>query len=410
MGWISNLIDRATPDVAPQASISEASLSPSVLSAFFEAETRGALTVTGRTVLRNTAVYRCVSLISNTIGSLPFQLMRAGRDGAIEKASDHPLYDVLSTRPNSYQTGFVFRRLMQHRVLVHGNAYALVVRGGRGVRELRPIDPLQVTPKLRDDWTMVYEYRPKSGGTRFLNSEDVFHVMGPSEDGLKGLALVDYAAETLSLSLAAQRAAVRTFLNGVSAGGVLKTDKKLSAEALARLKDGMAQYQGIENAGKWIVGEEGLEPKPFGNSGKDNENVAQRQHQVEEVARIFGVPRPFLMVDDTSWGSGIEQLGIFFVQYGLAPHFVAWEQAVERTLLSAAERRDHYAKFNERALLRGSMKDQAEYFAKALGAGGSRPWMMQDEVRDLSDLAPFGAHAAELGTGMTAPTTPGRTS
>ena len=49
------------------------------------------------------------------------------------------------------------------------------------------------------------------------------------------------------------------------------------------------------------------------------------------------------MVDDTSWGSGIEQLGIFFVQYGLAPHFVCWEQAIARTLLTPAEQGRLYA-------------------------------------------------------------------
>ena len=86
-----------------------------------------------RLVLRNAAVARCVFVISNTVGALPLQLLRDAPGGALEKATDHPLYAVLATRPNHWQTSFVFRRLMQHRVLVHGNAYALVIRS-RGAR------------------------------------------------------------------------------------------------------------------------------------------------------------------------------------------------------------------------------------------------------------------------------------
>ena len=98
------------------------------------------------------------------------------------------------------------------------------------------------------------------------------------------------------------------------------------------------------------------------------------------------VPRPLLMMDDTSWGSGIEQLAIFYVQYTLAPWFVAWEQALARVLLPGAQIEDYQFKFNEGALLRGTLNDQANFFAKALGAGGQAPWMTQNEVREISDL------------------------
>jgi hypothetical protein len=92
------------------------------------------------------------------------------------------------------------------------------------------------------------------------------------------------------------------------------------------------------------------------------------------------------MMDDTSWGTGIEQLGIFFVQYGLAHWFTAWEQACMRVLLAESELEDIAVKFNERALLRGTLTDQANFFAKALGAGGQKPWMSQNEVRENVDL------------------------
>jgi HK97 family phage portal protein len=117
--------------------------------------------------------------------------------------------------------------------------------------------------------------------------------------------------------------------------------------------------------------------------------LEQRKHQAEEVSRFTGVPRPLLMFDETSWGSGIEQLGLFLVTYCLLPWFNAWEEVVAQSLLTEVEQMTHYAKFNEAALLRGSLKDQAEFLAKALGGPGATGFMMPNEAREKMDMNPI---------------------
>ena len=121
-------------------------------------------------------------------------------------------------------------------------------------------------------------------------------------------------------------------------------------------------------------------------SGRDAQGLEQRKYQAEEVSRFTGVPRPLLMFDETSWGTGIEQLGLFFVTYCLLPWFVAWEEAVSRDLLTASEQDRFFAKFNEAALLRGSLKEQAEFFAKALGGPGATGFMVPNEAREKMDM------------------------
>jgi HK97 family phage portal protein len=148
----------------------------------------------------------------------------------------------------------------------------------------------------------------------------------------------------------------------------------------------MKERESAENAHRWLILEEGMDANPFSQTSKDSQHIETRQHQIEEIGRVFSVPLPHQMDDDTSWGSGIDVLGQFFVRYGLAPWFTAWEQAVRRDLLTDEEKDRYYAKFNDGALLRGSMKDQAEFFAKALGSGGHQPWMDVDEVRALQEL------------------------
>lgn len=354
---------------------------------------RGGETASGEHVsasksLENMGLLRCVSLISESIGMLPLNLMERGDEKAY--ATEHPLYKVLKQRPNEFQGPYKFKSTMQLRVLLHGNAYARVIWRGSTVVRLIPLDSRKVAPKMNDDFTVRYEYQRPDGGIATLAARDILHLadLADDEHGLVGFSRVQKARESIGLAQQAQKAAARIFKNGVMAGGALSYPNKLSDSQIKNIRDSLeARYAGSENAHKWMVLEDGIKAEKWANTANDSQLQEGRNHQIEEIARAFGVPRPLLMMDDTSWGSGIEQLGIFFIQYGLQHWFEIWEDAIENTLLSDRERDNYYVKFNERALLRGTLKDQAEFFAKALGSGGSAPWMKPNEVRDLQELS-----------------------
>lgn len=352
------------------------------------------IAVGGKDALRNSTFFRACSLIAGSIGMLPIHLIRRKADGTTAKAKDHPLYKVLLRKPNSYQTAFDFKSYMQLIALLDGNAYALVIRSGGKVKELIPLARRSVTPKLSSEFGLTFEYCRPNGGTVTLSQREVFCFRAPiSLDGLNGVGLLDVAADTLGIAVKAQAATGKLMTKGVMAGGALESDKRLGDEAIENLKESLAErYSGAENAGDWMVLEEGLKAKIFAGSAKDAQLAELRKHEAEEVSRFTGTPRPLLMFDETSWGSGIEQLGLFFVTYCLLAWFVIWEEAIWRLL----DERDQealdgsilYAKVNERALLRGSMKDQADFMAKALGAGGGFGWQTANEARDAFDLNP----------------------
>lgn len=392
MGYFKNLL-RAMTGVAPKAQAVDSHQLMEMLTV--GAETSAGVSVSPKLAMKNTTVLRCVSLISFTIGMLPLHLHRKDDKS---KADDHPLFRVLHRRPNSWQTAFEFRALMQQRALVDGNAYALIIRSGPRVAQLVPIASARVQVEQKDDWTLEYRVTRADGKVATLPQRDLFHLRyGMSEDGFTGLSLVRQAAEAIGLALQTERAAARLFRNGMVVGGVLKHGETLSPEAFARLKASMADREGAENSHKTLILEEGMDYSPGGSTGRDSQHIEQRKHQIEEIARPFGVPRPLLGVDDTSWGSGIDVLGQFFVRYALNPWFEAWQQAIERSLLTEAEAEQYEAKFNAGALLRGSMKDQAEFFAKGLGSGGHAPFLEVDEVRGWLDLAHSDNLPAALG-------------
>lgn len=387
MSFWGRIFDKQVKAKAQTFSLTDSQLADML---FLGGESLAGERVSIQTAMRNPALFRSFSLISNSIGMLPLHLLHAETK---EKATDHPLFRILHRRPNSWQSAFDFRALLQLHALADGNGYACVIRS-RNVRLKRdvvermiPLDHDRVTPIISADWTVTYRYEPKEGGRKTFSGREIFHLRGLSLDGLRGLSLVRQARDAIGLALAAERATGRLFRQGSFVGGVLEAKGKLSDEAYNRLKISWDQfYSGAENAGKTPLLEEDTSYKPIGASAKDNQLDEIRKLQIEEIARITGVPRPLLMVDETSWGSGIEALGQFFVAYALNPWFEAWQQAIERTLLDDAEQGLFAAKFNPAALLRGSLKDQADYLAKALGSGGHQAWMYGEEARDAVDL------------------------
>lgn len=359
--------------------------------------------------LKNSAVMRAVDLTASIMGALPCRIIERRADGRIVEADTHPLFDLLMFAPNSWQTGFEFRQLMQAWVLIHGNAYARIVRGvGGRVVALLPIEPTRVEVRQLADSTLQYTVSSVDGRQDFNPPpEDIFHLRGLSIDGIRGVSRVKQAADVIGTALQAQAAANNLYRNGVLGGMALEHPGKLTPEGVKNLKAEIEEYHGgAANAGKAMVLQEGMK-RSFATVDADKLQLNEMKAAlVEDIARIFGTPRPLMMVDDTSWGSGIEQLAILFVRFGLAPWFVAWEQAVERSLMTPADRRRFKADYDERELLRGTLKDQAEFFAKALGAGGHRPWMEANEVREVTGLGLHPDGSGLIAAGETRNVTP----
>lgn len=346
-------------------------------------ETWSGAIVTPRTALMNSVVWRCVDLISGSLAMLPWALERVEPGGRRVEDLAHPLSALLA-RPNGWQTDYEFRRLLQYWVLTRdGGAVAYLVRSRGVVTGLWPVHPDRVTCEQLDDMSLRYTISRKDGSRLVCGSEDVLHLRALSTDGVDSLAPANQARQAIGLAVQAEKAAARLFRNGVMVGGILSAKNKLSKESREDLKLQLETlYSGADNANKWLVTDGDMTAAQRGASASDNQHAEARAMQVEEILRFFGVPRPLAMVDETSWGSGVEQLATLFVRFGLSQWFTAWEQALARSCLRPEERRRYRIAIDENYLLRGTIKDQADYFAKALGSGGSAGWLTPNEVRE----------------------------
>ena len=160
---------------------------------FFGGSTSGK-TVNERSALQMTAVYACVRILSESIASLPLHLYRYDDSGSKSKAIKHPLYFVLHDEPNPEMTSFVFRETLMTHLLLYGNAYAQIIRNGKGeVIALYPLMPNRMTVDRDDKGRLYYQYQMQESdaptmktGTVTLSPSDVLHVPGLGFDGLVG--------------------------------------------------------------------------------------------------------------------------------------------------------------------------------------------------------------------------------
>jgi len=367
--------------------------------AFYEFVRQGSAESSVETALENDAVLRACDLVAGSIAMLPLEMKRKNEaTGRIEDATDHPLYGLLRYQPNPWQTSHEFKQLMQGWLLLHGNAYARIVRSLGRVTALIPVDPRQVSIET-DGGMFPVRYRIVTHRSEAMTLEpkDMLHLRGFSIDAEKGVSRIKKAGNIIQTATQQQLAANSLYRNGVIAGIAFTHPDKLSPEAATRLKASLDSYSGAGNAGRTIVLEEGMK-REFPPATAQSAQMFEMGGQLtEKIGRVFGVPRPLMFMDDTSWGSGIEQLAMLFVRFGLAPWFSVWEQGLTRALLPMSERGAFFPDFDERELLRGTLKDQGEFLARALGSGGHRPWMEVNEARDHVGL---GSHPE--GSGLVA--------
>lgn len=342
--------------------------------------------ITPTTAMRNSIVYRCVTLISGAVGNMPCSIKRWVSPGVREDAPDEPVAELLQRRPNSWQTPKQFKQMLQAHICLRGNAYALKVASRGRIVALVPMHPDQVRCDQLDNFELAYTYTRRDGRQIVLPQKEVMHLVGLSLDGVTGISPISYQREVIAMAQAQEAYGASTFRNGARISSVLSHPGKLGKEGLANLRASLEMFrQGGENEGKDLILEEGMSVTPMAMTNTDAEWIASRKLSQTDIAMIFGVPPHMLGLTDksTSWGSGIAEQGQGFVTYTLEDHLVMWEETIARDLIPE-NRRDLYARFNRGALVRGDIEKRYKAYSTALQWG----FMSPDEVRALEDLNP----------------------
>lgn len=337
--------------------------------------------------IQSTVVYACVRVISEAIASLPLMLYTYLPDGGKSKEIDNPLYGLVHDAPNPEMTSFIFRETMMCHLLLWGNAYAQIIRNGRGqVLALYPLLPSKMEVSRAKNGEIIYTYsfddeeRKKLIGSIILKKDEVLHIPGLSFDGLIGYSPIAAARNAIAMSLVAENYGAAFFANGANPGGVLEHPNVVKDPDRLRAS-WQNQFSGT-GAHRIAVLEEGLKYHQMSIPPEQAQFLQTRKFQINEIARIFRIP-PHMIGDlEKSSFSNIEQQSLEFVKYTLDPWVIRWEQALFQTLLSETERKNLFFKFNVDGLLRGDYASRMSGYATARQNG----WMSANDIRELENM------------------------
>jgi HK97 family phage portal protein len=341
------------------------------------------------TAMQTAAVYACVKLISESIASLPLHIYRREKNGSIA-VHDHHLYTLLHYSPNPEMTSYTFRQTMMFHLLIYGNAYAQIIRNGGGrVVELSPLLPDRMQIHRDEQGSLFYSYyrgvdergKKENNGYIAFKREDILHIKGLSCDGLYGQSPIAVAKNAVGMAIATEEFGSSFFANGATPSGVLEHPETVKNHADVRAA-WESLLKGTKNSNRVVVLEDGLKYKPVSITPDEAQFLQTRKFQLNEIARIFGVP-PHMIGDlDKSSFNNIEQQSLEYVKYCINPWVECWEQEMHMYLIPKSEQKTHYIKFNIDGLMRGDYASRMKGYSVGIQNG----FLCANDVRGLEEM------------------------
>ncbi|MEO1192392.1 MAG: phage portal protein [Pseudomonadota bacterium] len=331
---------------------------------------------------------RCVSLRSEALASIPLHLYRRLPDGGRERATDHPLYRVLHDSGNSSQTAFEVREMICRSLDTAGNAYCTLERNGQGaITAIWPVPPQLVSVERLQNRRLRYRVSEPNGSTQVLTQEEVLHLRGPSRDGVLGQSPLQLSNGALGLALSYAVMAEAYANNSLRPSGLMVANDRISSPEMKKqlMRDVERAFAGINNAGRVIITDLGIDFKAISHTPESAELLGSRKLSNEDVARAFGLPPTSVGITDKATYSNVEQEARALVQNALAPLAARIEAGMMRTLLTERGRRNLYIEHDLSGLLRGDVATRYQAYA----TGRQWGWLSPNDVRQLENMPPI---------------------
>lgn len=321
------------------------------------------------TVAQNiSTVYSCITLIAQTLASLPIGCFRKKADDDREAVDQHPAWWIFNKSPDDVLTSYMARETFQGHLLLRGNAYFELVRNFRGQAvDAYLLDPrkMSVVPKYdteRNSEVPEYHYSPPKGSRVEYDRSELLHFANWSTNGYLGIAPLTLFRESMGLTVAANRYASNYFVKGGHPLGFLTRSRPATMKEKKEIQaDWLELHGGVENSHNvgFLTGD--MDWKNIGMSNNDAQLLGLRQFQKYELASVYRVP-PFLIGDVEQPLSNIEFILIQFLIFTLLPWMKRHESEMNKKLFTRMEQFSYYMEYNADALLRGDAKSRSDAF------------------------------------------------
>lgn len=348
--------------------------------------TDSGVSVDSDSAMRLITVQNCVRMRATTIARLRCQVMEQTGEKK-EKATNFYLYEKLHDQPNDWMTAPEFWGMAEAHLSLRGNFYAYKHGiDGRPIQQLVPIKPDRVEKvEQKEDYSLEYHIRMKDGNIVPFPGRKIFHIKGMTLDGLTGANPIEYARESVGLGMASTKFLARYFGKGLHPGAIVKHPLSLNAQTHKNIKkEVIEKYEGLGKSYDTMLLDEGMDITFPEIKLVDAQYLEQMKLTDAQICGLFRVPLMLVNGGDKEpTYASAEQFMLFYQMFSIDAPF--YEAAIRRDLLTVEERKRYYAKFGMEGLLRGSMKDRAEFYQMMVNAEIYNP----NECRELEDRNPY---------------------
>lgn len=347
------------------------------------AQASNGMQVTPANALKVPEVLACINVLAQGFAMLPLSVNQK-TDSGRSKIKNHPIYKVMSQKPNHFQSPFEFKRTMMFNAAWRGNAYAYISRFRGNPIELLPLEPGTTKCELLSDWTLKYTVTPdltKPNITQTYDQSQILHLRGHinyrgwiSEDP------IEYLRNTIATMMAIDLFSGKYYRGGSKANGafVLPDKGTLDDAAFERLKSSLNE---AANGDEAPLFEQGLTWLKMDYSARESLLAEMQSSQINKLCRGWRIQPHMIQQLDNATYTNIEHQSREHVDYTLMPWIILWEQAILGQMMDPMNDAI-YPKISAQALLRGDNKTRSEVYRQAVGG----PYMVPNEARELEDM------------------------
>lgn len=332
--------------------------------------TSAGVSVNDQKAMTISAVFRCISLISETSAQLPLDVYTVPKSGRPQLTREHWLNGLL-TQPNVINTGDEVREAMVAQVSGWGNGYCHVPRRDFDQRPLAlwPLRAPEMEIARKLDRTLAYRYYGDPSGIGVdIDPANIAHFRGFSLDGVVGLSRLAQARQSMGMAVASEGYGAEFFASGGRPTGVLSVDRVLTPAQRAQIR---AEFKGLTTSAddRLYVLEAAMKYDAVSVSPEDMQMLQTRNFQVADIARFFGVPLFLLFVQENTPNWGLEQQNLGFLTYALRPYLQRIEKVINQFVLPEKERGGVIVLHDTSELTMPDAKVRAESDAACTNAG-----------------------------------------
>lgn len=354
---------------------------------FIDTQSLSGTVVNSDTAMQVNAVFSAVSLISDTLATLPIDAY-IRRNGARFPLRPRPAW---VTKPNVDTTKEAFYGSMIVSLLLEGNAFVRIFRNRRGeIVNLVVLNPTDVMIKDMGPGRVMYQVR---GEEKLVPADQMIFIPDVVKPGfLRGISRVEALKENFGLAQALENYASKFFGSGTQTSGVLEVPGNLTGEQAKMMQEAFdSRHRGWSKAHKTAIITGGAQYKPTNVPNDQAQFLDSRRMAVEDVARAFNVPPHLLGLPGTNTYASVEQNNIAFVTHTLRPIAQKIEGAFTSLLSQETGLEAAFVKISLDGLLRADINSRTQAYSTMLQAG---VYSIND-VRTFEDLRPVEDEAAD---------------